>query len=362
MGIYTRSCVGVLAVPTALAIWLIARAIQAKQRAGELSRRLDALETEILRLKQDREPARPAEPAPAPQTRIIAPSVAAQQLVAAPPPAIAPQVQPAVARVVSAPAALSTPAAPTPSPTPSPGWAGAQPYQAPARPAPPKREQVPALQTAQTPPPRPQPPQPAAPAFNWEQFMGVKGFAWIGGFALFLGIVFAIQYAYARHLISPALQAGFGFLIGLGVLAGGVVMSRKNLSALSQTLCATGVVILYTVTFSCRSIYRFEFFGPIPTFLLMALITATAILLAVRFQALVVAILGMLGGFLTPILVSTGQDNPLGLFGYIAILDAGADPGGAAPPLAFSRRAGGAGHGHPANPLGGRILRRREVF
>ena len=31
----------------------------------------------------------------------------------------------------------------------------------------------------------------------------------------------------------------------------------------------------------------------------------------------------MLGGFLTPILLSTGQDNPLGLFGYIAILDAG---------------------------------------
>ena len=55
----------------------------------------------------------------------------------------------------------------------------------------------------------------------------------------------------------------------------------------------------------------------------MALITATAFLLAVRLNALVVAILGMLGGFLTPILLSTGQDNPLGLFGYIAILDAG---------------------------------------
>ena len=36
-----------------------------------------------------------------------------------------------------------------------------------------------------------------------------------------------------------------------------------------------------------------------------------------------VAILGMLGGFLTPILLSTGVDNPLGLFGYIAILDTG---------------------------------------
>ena len=55
----------------------------------------------------------------------------------------------------------------------------------------------------------------------------------------------------------------------------------------------------------------------------MALITAAAFLLAVRLDALVVAILGMLGGFLTPILLSTGQDNPLGLFGYIAILDLG---------------------------------------
>src|SRR6185437_2509494 len=46
-------------------------------------------------------------------------------------------------------------------------------------------------------------------------------------------------------------------------------------------------------------------------------------LLAVRMDALVVAILGIAGGFLTPILLSTGQDNPLGLFGYIALLDIG---------------------------------------
>ena len=58
--------------------------------------------------------------------------------------------------------------------------------------------------------------------------MGVKGFAWIGGFTLFLGIVFAIQYCFAHHLLSRELQAGCGFLIGLAVLAGGVVMSRKN--------------------------------------------------------------------------------------------------------------------------------------
>src|SRR5205085_8282732 len=56
---------------------------------------------------------------------------------------------------------------------------------------------------------------------------------------------------------------------------------------------------------------------------LMTLVTATAFALAVRLEAQVVAVLGMLGGFLTPVLLSTGHDNPPGLFGYIALLDAG---------------------------------------
>jgi len=91
----------------------------------------------------------------------------------------------------------------------------------------------------------------------------------------------------------------------------------------AQTLCATGILILYAVTFACRSFYHFPFFGLIPTFALMSLITAATFLLAVRMDALVVAILGIAGGFLTPVLLSTGQDNPFGLFGYIALLDVG---------------------------------------
>src|SRR5208283_1604305 len=176
--------------------------------------------------------------------------------------------------------------------------------------------------------PEPQPevaavPRPGVPAINWEQFMGVKLFAWVGGLALFLGVAFFVKYSFDNNLVPPELRVAIGFVTGLGLLVGGVVMSRKNYPALSQTLCATGVVILYAVTFACHSIYKFQFFDVIPTFLLMVLITTTAFLLAARLNAMVVALLGMLGGFLTPILISTGQDNPLGLFGYIAILNAG---------------------------------------
>jgi hypothetical protein len=280
-----------LGIPLAVTAWLIVRALSAKDRIDELSRRLGTLESELFRLRQscEREMTKSLEAMPAPQPKPVAPTP-----VTPPKPILVSQ------------AMVQPEAPPTVSPPPIPPMPGPV--------------------FSETPPPLSAPPEPQhrpAPKINWEQFMGVKGFAWLGGFALFLGVAFFVKYSFDNNLIPPELRVASGFLAGLGLLVGGVAMSRKNFPALSQTLCATGVVILYAVTFACRSIYHFDFFGPLPTFLLMALITAAAFLMAVRLGALVVAILGMLGGFLTPILLSTGQDNPLGLFGYIAILDAG---------------------------------------
>ena len=158
---------------------------------------------------------------------------------------------------------------------------------------------------------------------NWEQFMGAKLFAWIGGLALFLGIAFFIKYSFDHNLIPPAIRATIGFLVGLGLLAGGVLMKRKDTAVTAQTLSSTGILVLYGVTFACRSLYHFAFFGQGTTFLVMTVITATAFVLSVNMSAMVVAVLGIAGGFLTPVLLSTGQDAPLALFGYIALLDIG---------------------------------------
>ena len=160
----------------------------------------------------------------------------------------------------------------------------------------------------------------AGPAINWEQFMGAKLFAWLGGLALFLGVAFFVKYSFEHDLIPPQVRVALGFLLGAGLVVGGLKVSIEKYRITAQTLVASGVVSLYAVTFACDSIYHFAFFGPVPTFLVMALITATAFMLAVRLNAQVVAILGILGGFLTPMLISTGHDNPAGLFGYIAIL------------------------------------------
>ncbi len=165
------------------------------------------------------------------------------------------------------------------------------------------------------------------PALNLEQFMGVKLFAWLGGLALFFGIAFFVKYSFEHNLIPPAARIAIGYIVGAGVMAGGVMLHRhEKYKVLAQTLCASGTLILYGVTYAGHSIYHLfgrEGQGALIAFGLMTLITATAFLLAIRLNALVVAILGMLGGFLTPIFCRTGQDNPLGLFGYIALLDIG---------------------------------------
>jgi len=187
--------------------------------------------------------------------------------------------------------------------------------------APPERAPRPATEAIPPPVAPPAKEEPLLPAFTLEAFMGVKLFAWLGGLALFLGVIFLIRYSFEHNLITPAMRVALGALTAIGLIVGGLLMPRPKFAVTAQTLCATGVVVLYGVTFSAHSLY--QFLGLLPAFGLMAAITAGAFLLAVRLEAQVVAILGLLAGFLTPILLSTGVDNPAGLFGYLAVLDAG---------------------------------------
>ncbi len=164
-------------------------------------------------------------------------------------------------------------------------------------------------------------PRMAASDSDWEKFMGVKLFAWLGGFALFLGMAFFVKYSIDHNLISPLMRVMIGFVIGVGVIIAGLSIRSKGYDVTVQTLCAAGISILYADIFACRSFYNF--LTPEMAFPLMVLVTVASFLLAVRLDSRYVAILGLIGGFLTPILLSSGIDRPFALFSYIALLDIG---------------------------------------
>ncbi len=171
----------ILGIPIALAIWLIVRAVSAGNRIEELSRRVGTLEMETLRLRQEREGEMAKSTEVVPQPKPVAPiQIAPQKPIIIPQSIVSPEIPQTVA------------------PPPIPQELKPEPQIV--------SESIPPFAAAPESSGRP------APKINWEQFMGVKGFAWVGGLALFLGVAFFVKYSFDNNLVPPELRVAIGFL------------------------------------------------------------------------------------------------------------------------------------------------------
>jgi uncharacterized membrane protein len=162
--------------------------------------------------------------------------------------------------------------------------------------------------------------KPARPRADLETRIGGNWFNRIGIIAVALGVGFFLKYAFDNQWIGPWGRVLIGIAIGLSFLITGERL-RPRYRNYAYGLTGGGILILYLSIFAA---YKFlEILEPAPAFICMAVVTATASLLSARYSALPIAVLGLIGGFLTPILLRTGYDNEAGLFGYIALLDLG---------------------------------------
>ncbi|HJQ71292.1 MAG TPA: DUF2339 domain-containing protein [Blastocatellia bacterium] len=142
----------------------------------------------------------------------------------------------------------------------------------------------------------------------------------IGMIAISIGIAFFLKLAIDSDWIGPRGQVLIGAVIGIGFVIAGERL-RSRYANYAYGLTGGGILILYLSIYAAFAFY--ELIAQPPAFVMMALVTTTAALLAARYGALPIAVLGLIGGFLTPFLLSTGTNNEVGLFGYVALLDAG---------------------------------------
>lgn len=196
----------------------------------------------------------------------------------------------------------------------------------------------PAAAKSAVPPPLPayvtKPQTPAAPAamrtpvpvqphppFNWESILGVKLFAWIGGLALFLGVVFFVKYAFENNWITPTMRIVFGAIIGSGLIAVSLLPKVRRYQIPAQSVCAAGILILYADIYTAHAFYNLV--SLTTTTALMWIVTAIALTLAYYLTAQSVAWLALIGGFVTPFLFETSYTSPIFFLTYIAVLDCG---------------------------------------
>ncbi|HVR12110.1 MAG TPA: DUF2339 domain-containing protein, partial [Thermoanaerobaculia bacterium] len=140
---------------------------------------------------------------------------------------------------------------------------------------------------------------------TFEELVGARLLVWVGAMALALAGAFLVKISFERGWISPPIRVALGVAFGVGLLALGESLRRSS-SRISEALSAAGIADLFACFLAAVHLYRLV--PPAAGFLLMALTTAVAVALALR-QGVMVALLGLTGGFLTPALIQTSQPS-----------------------------------------------------
>lgn len=143
----------------------------------------------------------------------------------------------------------------------------------------------------------------------------------LGVLLLVVGVGFFLNYSIENDLISPLARVGLATIAGLGVLTGGVRLAHGKYQLLGYGLMGTGIATLYFAAFASTNFY--ELVTPNTAFAWMGLITVLAGGISIKFDAKLVAVLGVLGGYGTPLMIATKSATYLGLFGYFTILGIG---------------------------------------
>jgi uncharacterized membrane protein len=227
------------------------------------------------------------------------------------------------ARLAALEATRAAPASVTPTAEPVP----AAPAQAP-EPPPITIEPVAAPEI-----PEPVAPAPTAPAparASLEERFGTQWVVWIGGLALALGGIFLVRYTVEMGLLGPGVRIFLAAIFSALLIVAGEWARRNEVAAgivpipsqhIPGILTAAGTVAAYATVYAAFALYNF--LSPTIAFVLLGLV-ALATLAAALLHGPALAGLGVVGAFVTPVLVSSGSADYWALYVYLAVVMAAA--------------------------------------
>jgi uncharacterized membrane protein len=143
----------------------------------------------------------------------------------------------------------------------------------------------------------------------------------VGVVILVMGIGFFLKYSIDKGLIPPIGRVALTILAGLVLLVAGVRLFRTKYQVLGQGLIGGGIATLYLSIFAAQNFYHL--INSPTAFVLMAIVTICAGTLAVLFDSMLIAVLGILGGYGTPLMIASTGTNFIGLYTYMLILGCG---------------------------------------
>src|SRR3954471_1362106 len=214
------------------------------------------------------------------------------------------------------PQPVPPPPAPEPTPAPIAQAAAGEPPSAPEAAAPPPLEPAAAAEPERV--------------VSFEEKFGTRWTVWIGGVALALGGIFLVKYSIEAGLIGPGLRLFFGALLAAALVTGGEWARRQKQFAgfvaipaadIPSILTAAGTTVAYATVYAAYGLYGF--LDPAFAFVLLGAV-ALATLGAALLHGPALAALGLVGAFVTPLLVASTAPNYWALYIYLALVTAAA--------------------------------------
>jgi len=143
---------------------------------------------------------------------------------------------------------------------------------------------------------------------------------------LIAGVIFSVlavgwflKFSFDQNWVGPTSRVILAYVAGLAFIGTGEFFRRKNFLTFGLYIIGGGLATLYFATFAAFQIYHL--IPQVPSFFIMVLVTVLAGALALVYDTKWLAVLGIIGGFLTPIVLGTEQDNQTALMTYMVILN-----------------------------------------
>lgn len=162
----------------------------------------------------------------------------------------------------------------------------------------------------------------AMQAQRLESIIGRRWLGWAAIILILFAVAFFLKYAFDNRWIGELGRVAIGVAAGVTMAALGFKYHKRGWPVFSQILTAGGVILLYLSVYAAFGYYHLA--TQAAAFAYLAILVAEAAGLALLYDAPAIAIMALVGGFLTPILLRSDRDQYRSLFGYIAALDIGA--------------------------------------
>ena len=155
---------------------------------------------------------------------------------------------------------------------------------------------------------------------DWERFIGGNLFNKIGIAIILIGVFIGVKYSIDHDLISPTMRIILGYLTGAALFGVGYYLKPKY-EKFSAVLVSGAMAIFYFLTY-----VAYDFYQMFPTgvaFALMFFVTVATIWFALSYNQQIIALIGMVGGYAVPFLLSNGGGHVWVLLSYVAFINVG---------------------------------------